>query len=153
METSATASSLLLKRNVAVKVVVTELWKTRTREQVQGQIQGIDGQIQQLEFQGKRAIAEVEKRTIQPAGPEAIQQIESIKSQVNTQKSQLLDRKNILLQQLNQVTNLELNQEVPLQTQLESYCRVTAGDNLAEKLQVEIVIKDDVIEEIRGTLS
>ncbi|WP_017325477.1 YlqD family protein [Synechococcus sp. PCC 7336] len=152
MDDITATPSLLLKRAVIVKSIVTEAFKVKTQEQVQQQVQALDNQMQQLEFQGKRAIAEIEKKTIQPAGPEATQQIESIKSQVNTQKAKILNQKNALLQQLNQISGMELNQEVTLQTNLESYCRVSPGDNLGEKLRVEVVLEDEVIKEIRGNL-
>ncbi|NJM00217.1 MAG: hypothetical protein HC924_16115 [Synechococcaceae cyanobacterium SM2_3_2] len=142
-------TQLLLKRNIPVKVIVTSLWKTEMQEQLQRQVQTIDTQMQQLEFQGKRAIAEIEKQTIQPAGPQANQQIEAVKSQVNDQKIKLLDQKNRLLQQLSQVANLEINQEV-VQGNVESFFRVQQGDNLVQKMQVEILLEDGIIKEIRG---
>ena len=152
MDDNTHTPSLLLKRSVIVKAIVTEAFKAKTQEQVQQQVQNLDNQMQQLEFQGKRAIAEIEKKTVQPAGPEASQQIESVKAQVNAQKAKLLNQKNGILQQLNQISNMELNQEVTLQTNLDSYCRVSPGDNLGEKLRVEIVLEDEVIKEIRGNL-
>lgn len=147
---NSTTHQLLLKRNVSVKVVVTPLWKNEMQEQLQRQVQAIDTQMQQLEFQGKRAIAEIEKQTIQPAGPQAVQQIEGIKSQVNEQKIKMLDQKNRLLQQLSQVANVEVNSEV-VQGNVESFFRVQQGDNLIQKMQVEILLQDGVITEIRGT--
>ena len=142
--------SLLLKRNVVVKAIVTEDFKTKTQEQVQKQVQALDAQMQQLEFQGKRAIAEIEKQTIQPAGPEASKQIDTITAQVNNQKAKILNQKNVLLQQMNQISGMELGKEVNLQTNVESYCRVAPGDNFGEKMRVEIVIEDEIIKEIRG---
>lgn len=146
------APSLLLKRSVIVKAVVTEAFKAKTQEQVQQQVQGLDNQVQQLEFQAKRAIAELEKQTIQPAGPETTQRIDAVNAQVNSQKAKLLNQKNGLLQQLNQISNMELYKEITLQTNLDSYCRVSPGDNLGEKLRVEIVLEDEIIKEIRGNL-
>ncbi|MEN9201815.1 MAG: YlqD family protein [Thermostichus sp. DG_1_6_bins_120] len=143
------STQLLLKRNIPVKVVVTALWKSEMQEQLQRQIQATDAQIQQLEFQGKRAIAEVEKQSTNPNSPQVLQQVEAIKSRVNEQKIKLLDQKNQLLQQANQLVNLELNQEV-LQGNVESFFRVQKGDNLIQKMQVEILLEDGVIKEIRG---
>jgi len=86
-----------------------------------------------------------------PPGPETTQQIESIQGQVNQRKSEFLEQKNQVLQQLQQVQMLEFNQEVN-QGQIESTFDVKVGDNLIEKMQVEIVLRDGVIEEIRGNL-
>ncbi len=149
MEETNASPQLLLKRNIPVKVVVTSQWKTEMQEQIQRQVQNLDTQMQQLEFQGKRAIAEIEKQSVQPVGPQTTQRIEQIKSQVNEQKIKLLDQKNQLLQQYSQVSNLELNQEV-LQGNIESFFRVQQGDNMVEKMRVEILLEDGVIKEIRG---
>jgi hypothetical protein len=50
---------------------------------------------------------------------------------------------------LTQLAGLELNQEV-VQGQVESFFEATVGDNLVAKMQVEIVLQDGVIKEIRG---
>jgi len=151
MEDSNSSPRLSLKRVIPLKVTVTPLWKSEMQSQLQQQVQTLDTQLQQLEFQGKRAIAEVEKQTISPAGPQAMQQIESIKSQVNEQKIKLLDQKNQVLQQLTQLAGLELNQEV-IQGQVEGFFEAAVGDNLVAKMQVEIVLLDGVIKEIRGQI-
>lgn len=147
MEVSNT--QLLLKRAVNVKVVVTPRWKEEAQQQLQGQINQIDSQLQQLEMQGQRMVAEIQRQTLQPPGPQALQQIENIQVQVNQRKSELLEQKNQSLQQLQQVQMLELEQEVS-QGQLESVFTVQPGDNLIQKMQVEILLRDGVIEEIRG---
>ena len=46
---------------------------------------------------------------------------------------------------------LELEQEVS-QGQIESVFYVGVGDNLIQKMQVEVLLRDGVIEEIRGDL-
>lgn len=142
-------SNLLLKRPVNIKAIVTPRWKEEVQQQLQAQINQIDSQLQQLDMQGQRAIAEVQKQTLQPPGPQIAQQIENIQMQVNQKKSELLEQKNQQLQQLQQVQMLELDQEVN-QGQMESYFRVELGDNLVRKMNVEILLRDGVVEEIRG---
>lgn len=144
-------SSLLLKRPVTVKVIVTPRWKEEVQQQLQTQLSQVDAQVQQLEMQGQRAISEIQKQSIQPPGPQVMQQIESVQSQVNQKKSELLERKNQSLQQLQQVQLLELDQEVA-QGQMESFFRIDKGDNLVRKLNVEIVVRDGVVQEIRGDI-
>jgi len=56
-----------------------------------------------------------------------------------------------MLQNLQQVQLLELDQEVN-QFQMEGFFRVERGDNLISKMQVEIVIRDGVVEDIRGDI-
>lgn len=142
-------TNLLLKRPVNIKAIVTPRWKEEVQQQLQTQINQIDSQLQQLDMQGQRAIAEIQKQTLQPAGAQVAQQIESIQMQVNQKKSELLEQKNQQLQQLQQVQMLELDQEVN-QGQIESYFRVQLGDNLVRKMNVEILLRDGIVEEIRG---
>lgn len=144
-------SSLLLKRPITVKVIVTPRWKEEAQQQLQTQITQVDAQVQQLEMNGQRAISEIQKTSIQPPGPQIAQQIDNIKGQVNQKKSELLERKNQALGQLQQIQLLELNQEVT-QGQMESFFRIDKGDNLVKKLNVEIVVRDGVVEEIRGDI-
>ncbi len=145
------SKQLLLKRSVNVKAVVTTLWKEEVQQQLQAQITQVDQQLQQIDVQGQRAITEIQKQGLQPPGPQTMQQIDNIQMQVNEKKSELLEQKNQSLQNLQQVQLLELDQEVN-QFQMEGFFRVEPGDNLISKLQVEIVIRDGIVEEIRGDI-
>jgi len=142
---------LLLKRAVNIKAIVTPRWKEEVQQQLQAQINQIDGQLQQLDMQGQRAIAEIQKQSLQPPGPQTLQQIENIQLQVNQKKSELLEEKNQSLQNLQQVQLLDFDQEVNL-SQMEGFFSVELGDNLISKMQVEILLRDGVVEEIRGDI-
>lgn len=146
-----TKSNLLLKRPINLKVIVTPRWKEEVQKQLQEQINRTDNQLQQLDMQGQKAIAEIKKQSIQPPGPQVGQQIESIQNQVNQKKSEMLEQKNQFLQQLQQIQVLELEQEVA-QGQMDSFFRLEVGDNLVSKLNVEILVRDGVVEEIRGDI-
>ncbi|HEY9624959.1 MAG TPA: YlqD family protein [Crinalium sp.] len=147
----ASKPHLLLKRAVNVKVVVTPRWKEEVQQQLQNQINQMDSQLQQLETQGQRMAAEIQKQANQPSNPAIAQQITNIQVQVNQKKSELLEQKNQILQQLQQVQLLEMNQEVG-QGQIEGFFRVETGDNLIRKMQVEVLLRDGIVEEIRGDL-
>ena len=147
MEYSQT--QLLLKRAINVKVVVTPRWKEEAQQQLQAQINNLDSQLQQLEMQGQKAISDIQKQSIQPPSTQVQQQIENIQLQINKNKNDLLEQKNQALQQLQQVQTLELEQEVN-QGQIESVFTADIGDNLIKKMQVEILLRDGVIEEVRG---
>jgi hypothetical protein len=148
---AANPQKMLLKRPINVKAIVTPRWKDEVQQQLQAQINAVDQQLQQLERQGQRAIAEIQKQSIQPPGPETRQQIESIQLQVNEKKSELLEQKNQSLQNLQQVQLLEMDQEVS-QFQLEGIFSIQPGENLIAKLQVEILLRDGIVEEIRGEI-
>ncbi|AFZ03524.1 YlqD family protein [Calothrix sp. PCC 6303] len=145
------SKQLLLKRSVNVKAIVTTLWKEEVQQQLQSQINETDKQLQQLDLQGQRAIAEIQKQALQPPGPQSMQQIENIQAQVNQKKSELLEQKNQFLQNLQQVQLLELDEEVN-QFQMEGFFRIEPGDNLISKLQVEVVLRDGIVEEVRGDI-
>ena len=142
-------SSLMLKRPITVKAIVTDRWKQEVQQQLQNQVNQLDKQTQQLDAQGNKTIGEIQKQSKDPQSPQVLKQIENIKGQVNQKKSELLNKKSQLLQQLQQVQTLELDQEV-VQAQMESFFRIEKGDNLVKKLNVEIVIRDGVVEDIRG---
>jgi hypothetical protein len=146
-----TDASLTLKRPVTVKVIVTPRWKEEAQQQLQAQLSQLDGQLQQWDMQAQRAITDIQKQSIIPLSPDVSQQIDNIQIQVNQKKSEILEQKNQCLQQLQQVQLAPLDQEVA-QAQLESFFSVAVGDNLVEKLNVEIVIRDGIVEEIRGKL-
>jgi len=135
--------NLLLKRPVRIKVIVTSRWKEEVQEQLQNQLNQMDTQIQQVEMQGQSMIT-----NMQTQNP---QQVAQIQAQLNQKKNELLQQKNQLLNQLNQVQTLELDKEVD-QGQMDSFFTVTPGENLIQKMQVEIVLRDGVVEEIRGQI-
>lgn len=142
---------LLLKRPVNVKVIVTPRWKEEVQQQLQNQINQLDGQLQQLEMQGQRMVSEVQKQANDPEDPAIAQQVSNLQQQVNQRKSELLERKNQALQQLQQVQLLEMDKEVGQGT-IDSFVQIEQGDNLVRKMQVEILLRDGVVEEIRGEI-
>lgn len=73
------ADTLALRRQVVIKAIVTETFKQQAGAELQAALQNVDMNLQQLEFQGKRAIADLEKKSVSPAGPMVTQQIEQIR--------------------------------------------------------------------------
>ncbi len=142
-------AGLTLKRAVTVKAIVTPRWKEEANQQLQNQINQLDGQLQQLEMQAQRMISEIQRQSSQPGSPQTLQQVDNIQIQVNQKKSEFLEKKNQVLQQLQQVQMLEMEQEVN-QGQIDSFFTLEKGDSLVEKMQVEILIRDGIVEDIRG---
>lgn len=143
-------SSLLIKRPVRLKVVVTPRWKEEVQQQLQTQINQLDSQMQQLESQGQQAISQIQAQGGKSIDPQAMQQqVKNIQAQINQKKTKLLEQKNQALQQLQQVQLLEPEQEV-YQGQIDSFVRIESGDNLAMKMNVEVLLRDGIVEEIRG---
>jgi hypothetical protein len=74
-----------------------------------------------------------------------------VQEQVAAKRAELEEQKRQLLEQQRQVRDLEMEQIVE-QGQLDSFTDVKVGDNLVEKLQVAVVVRDGVIESIEGAL-
>jgi hypothetical protein len=133
--------SLNLRRQVLIKAIVTEEFKSQATAELQTALAQVDEQFQQLEFQAKRAVADLEKK--------APDQLPALKGQIEEDRSRLLAAKNDFLQKLNIIGQLELNQEF-MQGNVDNFVDVSVGDNLYAKLaSPEIVVKDGVVVEIR----
>ncbi|MBM3268141.1 MAG: YlqD family protein [Candidatus Sericytochromatia bacterium] len=135
------AQVLSLRRQVLIKAIVTDQFKQQATAELQTALSQVDEQFQQLEFQAKRALQDLEKKN-----PE---QLPMLRSQIEEDRGRLLAAKNDLLQKLNVIGQLEINQEF-VQGNVDNFVDVGVGDNLYAKLAApEIVVKDGVVVEIR----
>ena len=142
-------SNLMIQRQINIKAIVTPRWKEEAQQNLQSQLNNVDSQLQGLDMQIQQVLSEIQKQSIQPPGPEAMQQMENVKMQFNQSKSELLEQKNQVLQQLQQIQVLDMNQEVD-QGQVVSTFKIQVGDNLISKMNVELLLRDGIVEEIRG---
>jgi hypothetical protein len=142
--------SISLKRQVAIKAIVTDTFKQNVTAEIQQALQQIDLNLQQLEFQGKRAMADLEKKGLSPAGPQQQAQMEALRQSIEQERERLNMGKNEMLQRLQMISQLEMNSEF-VQGTVDNYVDVKVGDNLYEKLSnTEVILKDGVVVEIRG---
>ena len=144
-------SNLMIQRQVNIKAIVTPRWKEEAQQSLQAQLNQVDGQLQSLDMQLQQVLTDMQKQSIQPPGPDTLQQMEGVKMQFNQGKSELLEQKNQVLQQLQQVQTLSIEQQVD-QGQVVSNFAIQVGDNLISKMNVEILLRDGVVEEIRGDI-
>ena len=142
-------SNLMIQRQINIKAIVTPRWKEEAQQNLQSQLNNVDSQLQSLDMQLQQVLSDIQKQSIQPPGPEAMQQMENVKMQFNQAKSELLEQKNQVLQQLQQIQVLDMNQEVD-QGQVVSTFKIQVGDNLISKMNVELLLRDGIVEEIRG---
>ena len=142
-------SNLMIQRQINIKAIVTPRWKEEAQQNLQSQLNSVDSQLQSLDMQLQQVLSDIQKQSIQPPGPEAMQQMENVKMQFNQAKSELLEQKNQVLQQLQQIQVLDMNQEVD-QGQVVSTFKIQVGDNLISKMNVELLLRDGIVEEIRG---
>ena len=92
-------------------------------------------------------VDQVRRQSANPLDPRVQEQVANIQQQVAGKRSEIEEQKRNLLQQQSQVRELEMDQIVE-QGQLESSCEIKVGDNLVQKMQVAIVVKDGVIQSI-----
>ncbi|MCP9790391.1 YlqD family protein [Vulcanococcus limneticus] len=141
--------SLSIKRTITVRAVVTPRWKEDAERELSNAIAGSDGQLAQLEQEGQQVVDAIRSQSANPLDPRVSEQVASVQEQVAAKRAELEEQKRQLLEQQRQVRELELEQIVE-QGQLESFTDVRVGDNLVEKLQVAVVVRDGVIEAIEG---
>lgn len=141
--------AIQLMRQIAVKAIVTENFKTQVANEIKRNLQQIDAELQQLEFKGKRAIADLEKRSSPQVPPEVKVQIETIRGQVEAEKLRLMQLKEEMQAQNQALTELPIG-SVVTQFTVENPVEVRIGENIFQRLEGgEILIKDGVVQEIR----
>ena len=143
------AESISLIRQIAVRAIVTDNFKTQVSNEITRNIQQIDAELQQLEFKGKRSIADIEKKTGGMVSADARVQIDTIRSQVEQEKVRLLQLKEEMQGQAQALTELPVG-SVVTQFTVENPVEVRIGENIFQRLEGgEILVKDGVIQEIR----
>lgn len=141
--------TIQLIRQIAVRAIVTENFKSQVSNEIQRNLQQIDAELQQLEFKGKRAISEIEKRAQGAMTTDARVQIETIRGQVEQEKMRLMQLKEEMMGQNQALSELPIG-SVVTQFTVENPVEVRLGENIFQRLEGgEILVKDGIIQEIR----
>ena len=142
-----TKNSISIKRSIAIKAVVTPTWKEDAEKELSKAISNIDQQLSQLEQEGQQIVNNIRSQSVNPLDPRVQEQVSQVQQQVAAKRNEIEEQKRNLLQQQSQVRELKM-EEIVDQGQVDSFCDVTVGDNLIEKMQVSITVKDGVIQSI-----
>ncbi len=142
-----TKNSISIKRSIAIKAVVTPTWKEDAEKELSKAISNIDQQLSQLEQEGQQIVNNIRSQSVNPLDPRVQEQVSQVQQQVAAKRNEIEEQKRNLLQQQSQVHELKMD-EIVDQGQVDSFCDVTVGDNLIEKMQVSITVKDGVIQSI-----
>lgn len=134
------SEGLTIKRPVIVKVKVTENFKKEMRLELQEALVKVDAELQQIDFQLKRMLIELDKRN--PNG------IPSARQQVEIERQKRLQAKANLVEQQKNLEKIAIGSEVP-QGSMESIVEINVGDDWRDIMGVEVVICDNNIIEIR----
>ena len=142
-----TKNSISIKRSIAIKAVVTPTWKEDAEKELSKAISNIDQQLSQLEQEGQQIVNNIRSQSVNPLDPRVQEQVSQVQQQVAAKRNEIEEQKRNLLQQQSQVRELKMD-EIVDQGQVDSFCDVNVGDNLIEKMQVSITVKDGVIQSI-----
>lgn len=125
---------------VTLKAVVTEALRAELTEEVNEGISQLDFEVQQIEFQGRRALTAVEREDLQSAI--------ALRGRIEEEKKKRTDAKSQLVAKINEIKALPDGAEVARGT-IQAQMVVKPGTNLASVLLTEVVVKDGVIQAIR----
>ena len=142
-----TKNSISIKRSIAIKAIVTPTWKEDAEKELSKAVSNIDQQLSQLEQEGQQIVNNIRSQSVNPLDPRVQEQVGQVQQQVAAKRNEIEEQKRNLLQQQSQVRELKMD-EIVDQGQVDSFCDVTVGDNLIEKMQVSITVKDGVIQSI-----
>ncbi len=142
-----TKNSISIKRSIAIKAIVTPTWKEDAEKELSKAISNIDQQLSQLEEEGQQIVNNIRSQSVNPLDPRVQEQVSQVQQQVVAKRNEIEEQKRNLLQQQSQVRDLKMD-EIVDQGQVDSFCDVTVGDNLIQKMQVSITVKDGIIQSI-----
>jgi len=142
-----TKNSISIKRSIAIKAIVTPTWKEDAEKELSKAISNIDQQLSQLEQEGQQIVNNIRSQSVNPLDPRVQEQVSQVQQQVAAKRNEIEEQKRNLLQQQSQVRDLKMD-EIVDQGQVDSFCDVTVGDNLIQKMQVSITVKDGIIQSI-----
>ncbi|MDC2963243.1 YlqD family protein, partial [Prochlorococcus sp. AH-736-K15] len=128
-----TKNSISIKRSIAIKAVVTPTWKEDAEKELSKAISNIDQQLSQLEQEGQQIVNNIRSQSVNPLDPRVQEQVSQVQQQVAAKRNEIEEQKRNLLQQQSQVRELKMD-EIVDQGQVDSFCDVTEGDNLIEKM-------------------
>ncbi|WP_018702440.1 YlqD family protein [Anaeromusa acidaminophila] len=125
--------SMTLKCPVTIKAKVTEELKQRLTAETEEALQGVELELQQIEFHAKRLLAEQAKQDAQG--------LVALRQQIEAEKQKRLEFKNEMLAKLKATQELELGSEI-VRGQLERVVDVKVGDDLNKIMGSEILLED-----------
>ncbi len=132
--------SVIVKRPVILKNIVTPAFKEQLTKELQHAIRQIETWLQQEEFQSRRLIAEAQKRE-----PRRVNQL---REEIHQEREKQEQVKSNLSQKLAQVEQLEIDSLFTSGT-YDAPVKIEIGNDIRAKLsQAEIIVKDGVVVQI-----
>lgn len=133
--------TISVKVPVTVKAKLTEKLKKSILEGLESNLQQVDLELQQIDIQEKRVIAE--------QGQGDLQRIGVIRQQFGGERQKRLEYKEQAQAKMEETKKLAIGAEV-VQGTLDRVTELKVGDNMREIMNVEVLVEDDKIIAIRG---
>jgi signal transduction histidine kinase len=122
---------------------VTEAFKQNLVRELERAVANLDTQLTQMETQSKSYLEDLKKKGL-------MQKAAAFKQQFEEEKARQAAAKSDLLMKIEEAKRLQIGSEF-VQGPLEGPIHVGVGDNLYKKIGgAEILVKDGIIQEIRG---
>jgi len=132
--------TLYVKRPVLIKNIVTENFKTQMIEEFSNAIKQIEIRLEQIEFRGKRMIADIGKKDQR--------KVSGLQKELNQEHERQGQLKEELEHKLAEIEKLQVG-ELFISGVYDSPVKIEVGDNIMEKLsQAEIIVQDGVVIQI-----
>ncbi|MFD2171401.1 YlqD family protein [Tumebacillus lipolyticus] len=132
---------LNLRVPVQIKIVLTEETKAQITGEINQAIQGVQHELEQIDFQSRKALQDAEKN-----GPQAVN---SVQARINQEVGMRMERREQMMQQLVQIQQSPIGSEIP-GGQVDTNVEVRVGDVWENVIQgTEIILKDGIVVEIR----
>jgi hypothetical protein len=126
-----------------VKAIVTDAFKDNLVKELERAVKNMEAQENQMEMQSTNYMEDLKKKGL-------MQKAAAFKHQLEDERARQAAAKTDLTMKIEEAKRLVLNTEF-VQGPLEGPVKVGLGDNLYKKVGgAEIIVKDGVIQEIRG---
>jgi hypothetical protein len=132
--------TLYVKRPVLIKNVVTENFKKQMIEELSNAIKQIEIRLEQMEFRGRRMIADIGKKDQR--------KLSVLQEELKQEREKQRQLKEELEYKLAEIEKLQVG-EVFVSGIYDSPVKIDVGDKIMEKLsQAEIIVEDGIVIQI-----
>lgn len=132
--------TISVTRPIVWKAIVTDKFKAEMHQELERAKVRLDMEIQQLEFQAKRVLPDLERQNLRRAM--------AVRQELEDEKQKRVASIERLSDQIRELQELTNGEEIARGT-LEGLAQVSIGDDITKILYAEIVTKDDLVVELR----
>ncbi len=128
-----TMQSMMVRLPINIKAKVTEKLKRELTNEFTANLKNVEYELEQIEFHGKRMLAEQAKQDAQG--------LPTLREQIEAERAKRLEAKNELETKIAATEKLELGAEI-MRGNMERVYELKVGDVLDEIIGAEILLED-----------